>query len=274
MKCYLPQAALQPYVQCYVSLKLPELLPVPMVETTPPLPTKAIMFWFYEDPTHVINSQGLDQQAPRAFIVPQCYYPNTCTHSGRQEFFTITFWPGKMRHLFRFPWLEVANYYIDINDTGDQAFIDFARRIEDTNSLAERVRLSDDFLLSRLPRHDTPLDRMQLALDNLSSNQPASVRDLARSLHLSERQFRRRFKETFGISPVNSRRVMRFQKAFDWMKNHTGATLMDATEAFSYTDPSHLYKDYLHFTGESPRQFLERELHNFKWINWRENYWQ
>lgn len=274
MKCFLPRRELQPYVQCYVSLKLPDLLSEPMMETTPPLPTKAIMFWFYEDPIHIKNAKKINQQAPRAFIVPQCFYPNTCTHFGRHEFFTITFWPGKMRQLFRFPWLEVTNYYIDINDTGDQRFIDFARRIEDTSSLAERVEISDNFLLTRLPRHDAPVDRMQYALDALAARPSLSIRELAKSVHLSERQFRRRYKDTIGISPANHRRLMRFLQAFNWMKNRPKSTLMDATESFAYTDPSHLYKDYQHFTGESPKQFLENVHHNFNSVNWREDYWQ
>lgn len=272
MKCFHPHPALEPYVQSYVSLKLPQVLSQPAMETTPPLPTKAIMFWFSKTSFRVYNRYKMNEENPRAFIIPQYTCPNSCIHYGANEFFTITFWPGKMRHLFRFPWLEVLNHYIPIEDTGDQSFIDFSHRIEDTPSLTDRVQICDDFLLSRLPKSPTQLDGMQYVVNNLMANPKLKVRDLAKKMFLSERQFRRRYKETFGITPAGHRRLFRFLKAYNWLKKRPADTLMDATEQFGYTDPSHLYKDFLHYTDESPIHYMKKTLLH-KYTNWRENYW-
>jgi len=230
------------------------------------------MFWFNPNPFRVYNAYRLDVDSPRAFIIPHYTCPNTFVGQETNEFFTITFWPGKMRHLFRYPWLEILNHYIPLEDTGDKSVIDFSYRIEDTTSLSERVQLCDDFLLSRLPRHLPQQDQMQQAMDLLTTNHQLTVKSLAKKVYLSERQFRRRYKETFGVAPGGHRRLIRFLRTYNWMKRQKSVPLIEATERFHYIDPSHLYKDFKHFTGKAPKQYLQ---HN-KWhklINWRENYW-
>lgn len=271
LQIFLPHPALRPYIQCYVSLKISDVFSQKMIETTPPLPTKAIMFWYSQNPFRVYNSHGFDKKNPQAFFIPQYTCPNSCEHLGDHEFFTVTFWPGKMRHLFRFPWLEVMNNYIPLEVTEDQLLIDLAHRMEDAISLEERASICDKFLLKRLPNGPVLDDQMQHALNLLIADQSLTVYDLARKMHYSERQFRRRYKETFGIPPVGHRRLLRFLKAYNWLQSYSHRTLIEATEAFHYVDPSHLYKDFKHYTGKSPKQYLRTPTFHKK-VNWREHH--
>jgi AraC-like DNA-binding protein len=84
------------------------------------------------------------------------------------------------------------------------------------------------------------------------------VRDLLECLHISERQFERRFAQTVGLSPQVYIRVKRFNEAIRLIKTGQFARLTDVACALNFSDQSHFIRDLKTFSGMTPTNLAQR----------------
>ncbi|MCA9739258.1 MAG: AraC family transcriptional regulator [Gemmatimonadota bacterium] len=128
-----------------------------------------------------------------------------------------------------------------------------------TGALADRVRASPErerparlaeWLTCALAR--APIEPADAALARtLSAVGPGRVRDLARSLGLSERQLHRRTLALWGLSPAETRSLGRFRRAL--VRLHGGrTTLSEVAHACGYADHAHMTREFVRFSGQPP----------------------
>jgi AraC-like DNA-binding protein len=86
-----------------------------------------------------------------------------------------------------------------------------------------------------------------------------TIKYLLEHLHLSERQFERRFTQTVGISPQLYLRVKRFNEAARLMKTGQFETLIDVAYALNFYDQSHFMRDIKAFSGITPKSLSQKE---------------
>ena len=100
-------------------------------------------------------------------------------------------------------------------------------------------------LVKHMPaRHDTPLD---------------PVKTIAGTAAISPRSVQLRFRRYAGYSPKELLRFLRFKQLLASLLDQPAAEKVnwfDLIVRFGYHDQSHLNKDFRHFTGLSPTQFL------------------
>lgn len=82
----------------------------------------------------------------------------------------------------------------------------------------------------------------------------ARVRDVARGFGLSQRQFRRVFRDAVGLSPKSFARLARFHRAVDAARR--GASWTRIAAATGYCDQAHLIDEFHAITSTTPRQFM------------------
>lgn len=125
-----------------------------------------------------------------------------------------------------------------------------------------RERLVDDpeFLLrlaksaaADAPPEPDPL--VDLAVERLRRGGPRVV-TLLGDLHLSERQFRRRFRAAVGYGPATYLRVTRLQRARALHRREPTASLADIAAAAGYADQQHFSRDSRALTGMTPTELL------------------
>jgi AraC-like DNA-binding protein len=84
------------------------------------------------------------------------------------------------------------------------------------------------------------------------------VGEVARTLYISPRQFRRRCVAAFGFGPKTLHRILRFQ-GFLALAHHDGLGAGRLAAEAGYFDQAHLARECTEFTGLTPAAFL-REL--------------
>lgn len=110
------------------------------------------------------------------------------------------------------------------------------------------LALLHDELLARLPAARTP-DRAVLAATAILAADPgATVRSIAATIGLGERQLRRRFLDHVGYGPKRLARVLRLQRLL------TGPPDPWAQRAIAagYADQAHMTRECVALTGRSP----------------------
>jgi AraC-like DNA-binding protein len=85
-----------------------------------------------------------------------------------------------------------------------------------------------------------------------------TIKDLLAHLHISQRQFERRFSQMVGVSPQFYLRVKRFNVALQLMQSGRFNRLTDVAHALNFHDQSHFIRDVKQFAGVAPRTLLKK----------------
>lgn len=154
----------------------------------------------------------------------------------------------------------LANGSVDMNELSitnlnEQLF-------EETNS-RQQARLLTNFLQDQIGKIKAR-DRLIEAGLQLIHQNPASVSisSLTASLHLSERQFERRFRQAVGISAKSYIRVKRFNEAVRLIESGQYTNLSQIAHMLRFYDQSHFIRDMKAFSGITPLQ-LAQKVGNF-----------
>lgn len=129
--------------------------------------------------------------------------------------------------------------------------------------MAERLALQPDDrgrtrelerAVRRLAVDARPVDEVGLQVAaGIGRTQPHSVRQLARSTGLSERQLLRRCTAAFGYGPARLARILRLQRAVHQARSSPRpARLVDLATAAGYVDQQHLAHEVQAIMGMTP----------------------
>lgn len=154
----------------------------------------------------------------------------------------------------------LANGSVELSEFSSENLNEQLFEADDTQ---QQVFLLTNFLLSRLNQtknRDRLIEEgLELINQNIASVQISS---LSRFLHLSERHFERRFRQTVGISAKSYIRVKRFNEAVRLMQSNQYAKLVEIAHTLNFHDQSHFIRDIKAFSGLTPGKLFQKG-HNF-----------
>ncbi len=117
----------------------------------------------------------------------------------------------------------------------------------------ERMTFLTSFLVAKFkqakPRDTLVEESLHVIHTHIGS---IHVKDVLAYVHLSERQFERRFTQTVGLSPHVYIRVKRFHEAIRLIKTGQFERLTDVAYALNFSDQSHFIRDIKAFSGMTP----------------------
>lgn len=129
-----------------------------------------------------------------------------------------------------------------------------------------QVALLTEFLVAqraRVQQHDPLITAgIHLIHQHIAA---ISVKRLLTSLHLSERQFERRFQQVVGIPAQSYIRIKRFNAAVRLLKTGHYTKLTEIAHALHFTDQAHFIREVKAFTGLTPtrlRQMADATYHD------------
>ena len=221
-----PIAALQPYVRCFwvcerdkwdrVSRVIPDCCADIIID---------------------VDNNG-------AGFVGMCLDSFTATHVN--AIFGIRFYAWAVPQFVRVNAAQLFNAVINPQNLFSN-FNEFKDRIIAAKSTAERVELSQRYLISLLDeRCDN--DVMNCLYATIVHNGNISVRDLSGSVAVCRRTLERKYMQSIGVSPKTITEMLRYQLLWqDCIKSNFNA--LDCVEKFGYYDQAHMYNDFKRYHG-------------------------
>lgn len=171
--------------------------------------------------------------------------------------------PGAAAGVLSWPLSEIADEVVGV----DQVWPAVARRLTDEVATASTGGVAADRLLALVgaSRASTPGDPLvEVAVRRLRWR-TGDVGTIARELHVSERQLRRRMLAAVGVAPKTLHRTLRFQRflalAQYLMANGrapAGTGLAGLAADSGYADQAHLTRECTRLTGLTPGAFLRQ----------------
>jgi len=168
-------------------------------------------------------------------------------------------------YLFHIPGNEIKNRWQGLlerlpKDLG-RHFSSISTEIKPTENIAIILTALEELFKHR--KAPIPwLDRSLFEIFN--SNGAISLARLVDNTDLSERHFRRKFKEIVGISPKYFCKVIQLNSVFNVLKSGNTEKLRTLAFDYGYYDQAHFINDFNKFVGTSPVNFLNGEFEQLK----------
>lgn len=247
-------AALQPFIDRLwgwesapgEEVALPTLLPG----------TGAELYFHYGAPFRHLREAGAPLLCDAAHLLCLRRQPLPLCPGSDVGFIAVRFRAGMLPRFCDLPGREVHDRVLAVDDLWGRAGRALARRVAEAGSMAERLRLIQDFLQQRL-RGESADALVEEAVALLYRESAAiSIEQLAARLKIGRRQLERRFQAQTGQSPAEFRRLGRFQKTVRSLLLAPEALPLAAALAEGYYDQAHFCRDFSALACAAPGRFL------------------
>jgi AraC-like DNA-binding protein len=254
-----PSNVLATLVKCYWTLESPKEK-TPVKNTIVPDGCMKMIF-HYGDLYKRYTSNGDSVTLPRCFLIGQLTHPLEVEPTGPTGTFFICFHPYGFLPFATIPIKEMENTAVTLDKLFGTDGEEFGQKILEAKSTAERIRLSEDFLLNRLTDVDTIDSIVRSTVDIiLTCNGHLSVDQLSKQTNINRRQLVRKFSSAIGLSPKQLSKTIRLQGALKVLLNTEINNLVDLAYEGEYYDQAHFIKDFKEFTGLTPKEFYGDHL--------------
>jgi len=253
-----PDPALLPFVECYFVWQSDELISQELVVESPPAGFCSIVF--NSGSGYLLQNKKYERlEVPKQFISGQSIYSYRLFLKGNISIAGIVFKPAALASLFDLPVFEYTEERIELARVFNKDLVNkTATEISEAGDIMRRVKILEEFVLAacehRIPQTDYIDCAANLIVDK---NGLLHVHELMENIYMSRRNFERKFFRKVGLSPKYYARIRKIGYLMNLIAGKKKADWPAIFSACEYYDQSHFIKDFLEFTGRTPKQYLE-----------------
>ncbi len=181
-------------------------------------------------------------------------------HQSTNQLFGIRFKPSGLSVFSPLGLHEIADASVNLEDIFGQKGADLANKISEAATTADRIRITEGFLLQHINERFLNKWRFyQLAQAELKQLciEPNAIPLIVKKMNTTQRTFDRHFQQILGLSPKKISRLLRFQRAFEAMHQQPHFKLNNFNfYDLGYYDQAHFSKEFKEFSGFAPQLYL------------------
>jgi len=250
VNAYTPTAVLEPFVQRYLLIESQAEL----VNRVLPDTSVAMAFRYRGEVNYV--SEYTKKALPVSVVSGLRTSVRLINYTKNTGNILVIFKMGGASAFFKAPLNELFEDSIPLDNlVNRQAVSIIEEQLAETTNDGQRIAIIERFLLSRL--HNPRPDKLIASALQLihSTNGNNKMKDLARSLYISQDAFEKRFRKTVGASPKRFSSIVRMKSV---IRNYPhDSTLTQMAHAAGYFDQPHFNKEFKLFTGQVPTDFFK-----------------
>jgi len=206
---------------------------------------------------NIITHSGRTACPPPLFLYGPGTEPSVMHYKrGSSTTTQVIFKPHALKTLLGINASRLSDGWADLHEFSAE---DLQVQLIEARNEQERLTLLTNFLVARFKQAKTRDTLVEESLCFIHTNiSSITVQYLLEYLHLSERQFERRFTQTVGLSPHLYIRVKRFNEAIRLIKTGQFERLTDVAYALNFYDQSHFIRDIKAFSGMTPKSLSQK----------------
>lgn len=172
----------------------------------------------------------------------------------------VHFKPGGASAVLGLPASELTNTHVDLTSIWGTGAAALREQLCSLREPKERFRFLEQTLLKRLADPPGHHRAVRVGLEVLRrTHGRAKIRDIARTLDLSQRRLSEVFAAEVGLTPKVFGRVQRFQHAIASSWNATEVDWPQLAVECGYFDQAHLIHEFVELSGVSPADYWQRQ---------------
>ncbi|MCG8332145.1 MAG: helix-turn-helix domain-containing protein [Chitinophagales bacterium] len=265
-----PSKHLSPYIFAYAFLESPQGDYISRYQQLLPAGTITINFELQGQMKGFLpNNYG--ELTPSIYLVGQTTVPHGILPIEELLHLSIVFFPVGFYTIFGIPASEFTDKVIAVDNVWGKEWAWLEEQLIEATDHLSRVNLLNNFLLKQLQiRGIKPFISDKAIAFWKQFPAGIHIKETTQHLKISERHFRRKFKEEIGITPKMYLRLKRFHQSLNLIKNTKTPDLSKIIYDCGYFDHAHFSKEFKTFTKLSPREYFKQQGQNNNQI--REEY--
>ncbi len=174
---------------------------------------------------------------------------------GIVNLFGIRFKPGGINAFTDISASELLNQMVPADTVFTFPFIEWEPRLFEAKTTLEKIQMLKSMLFKVIKPTGTDWDWVHSSVETIrTTDKPISIQNLLEEKGQYYKRLERAFLRYVGYTPKYYSRIVRFNKALREMATQQKSLTHVATDCHYY-DQSHFIKDFLLFSGTTPKQF-------------------
>lgn len=123
-----------------------------------------------------------------------------------------------------------------------------------------KFKIAEDWLNSRFDQTKTPPADFLNALEQLQAEAAANYDEIIEKYPNTQKHLIDQFKKYVGLTPKYYQRILRFNDLLQKLHEQEKIAWADIAYQSGYSDQSHFIKEFKHFSGFNPQEFIKQEF--------------
>lgn len=186
-------------------------------------------------------------------------YITISTHKN-SEMFVIQFKPHGSYPFLQRPVHELNDRILPAEEILGNGVLDLRQILLMAGESNEKFRLAEEWLEDRLEHKMAPPDELVSILNKLGKEPATKYNKIIEEYGATQKHLIDQFKRFVGLKPKEFQRILRFNDILKLIQEKEQITWTDVAYSCGYSDQSHFIKEFKHFSGFNPREFIKEEF--------------
>ncbi|MHA7059588.1 helix-turn-helix domain-containing protein [Aquimarina sp. M1] len=178
------------------------------------------------------------------------------------EMFVIQFKPYGTYPFFHFPSEELSGKILSVEEVFGEELLLLREKILKQDTSLDKFNLAEKWLIDRYNHSKIPSDVLLSVVKKLQKEPAANFNTIIESYPYTQKHLIDQFKKYIGVTPKYYHRIIRFNDILQQIKQKEHISWSQIAYQCGYADQSHFIKEFNHFSGCNPQEFIKLEFNN------------
>lgn len=178
----------------------------------------------------------------------------------QSEMLAIQFKPGGAFPFLHCPIHELNDKVVFAKEIFGMEILELRENIFIEETPQQKFNLVSSWLENRLDHKKEPPEYLLTFLERLQKEPVSNLKKIIDSYPVTQKQLIEHFKKYVGLTPKYYHRILRFNEILKKINEKEKLSWTDVAYSCDYSDQSHFIKEFFHFSGFNPKEFLKMEF--------------
>ena len=178
------------------------------------------------------------------------------------EMFVIQFKPYGAYPFFHTPIEQLTEKILPAQNILGEEVLDLRAEILETTTSKEKFSIVENWLSNKFDQKKTPPGEFIKVLEKFHQSPAFAYSQIIENYPHSQKHLIDQFKKYVGLTPKYFQRILRFNEIFQQIQKKENILWSELAYRCGYSDQSHFIKEFKHFSGFNPKEFIQQDFHN------------
>lgn len=177
------------------------------------------------------------------------------------EMFVIQFKPAGAYPFIQIPLSDLNDRIVPAEEILGTEILTLREQLLAEETPEEKFEAADEWLKHRFDETKEPPEALSTILNRLQEESVSRLSKIVEKYPNTQKHLIDQFKKYVGLTPKIYQRILRFNEILQKVHNKEHITWAEIAYQCGYSDQSHFIKEFNHFSGFNPQEFIDREYH-------------
>jgi len=178
----------------------------------------------------------------------------------KSEMFVIQFKPFGTYPFFHFPAEDLSEKILSYEEVFEKELLVLRENLLKQEASLDKFNVAEKWLISRFNESKVPSKELLSVIEKLETEPVSNFNDVIGSYPYTQKHLIDQFKKYIGVTPKYYQRILRFNEILQQIQQKESISWSQVAYQCGYADQSHFIKEFNHFSGFNPQEFIKKEF--------------